>query len=50
MNLYNTIKADIINLLKTEFNKLNNNNDLDELNNNLNSNIDEEYDSNTELY
>ena len=50
MNLYNIIEANTINLLKTEFNKLNNNNDLDELNNNLNSNTDEEYNSNTELY
>ena len=50
LNLYSTIKADTINLLKTEFNKLNNNNDPDELNNDLNSNTDEEYDSDTGLY
>ena len=51
MNLYRGIKTDIIDLLKIEYNRLNNNNrDQDELNEDLNVKINEDYDSDNELF
>ena len=51
MNLYGGIKTDIIDLLKIEYNRLNNNNrDQDELDEDLNVEINEDYDSDNELF